>query len=79
MAYQPTSLSVLAYANNFTFWHYTTTDTVVTTAGYFNAATDMLRVNDLIISNFNTGVTPTTKFYVVTGNANGVVTIALYA
>lgn len=79
MAYKPTDLSVLAYANNFTLWHYTTTDTVVTTAGYFNSAADMVRVNDLIIANFNTGVTPTTKFYVVTGNTGSVVTITLYA
>jgi hypothetical protein len=79
MAYKPTDLSVLAYANNFTLWHYTTPDTSVTTAGYFNMAADMVRVNDLLIANFNTGGTPSTKFYVVTGNTGSVVTIALYA
>ncbi len=78
MPFKPTDLSVLAYANNFTLWHYTTTDTVVTSAGYFNNAVDMLRVNDLIIANFNTGTTPTTKFYVVTGNNGTRVTITLY-
>ena len=34
----PTTLSVLAYANGFTLWHYTTTDSAATTdtSGYFN-------------------------------------------
>ena len=46
MSYNPKNLSVLAYANGFTLWHYTTTDTAPTTdtAGYFNNAADMLRV-----------------------------------
>ena len=79
MAFKPTDLSVLAYANNFTLWHYTTIDTVVTGAGYFNSGVDMLRVNDLIIANFNTGVTPTTKFYVVTSNNGTTVGITLYS
>lgn len=78
MPFKATDLSVLAYANNFTFWHYTTTDAVVTSAGYFNASADMLRANDVLVVNFNTGVTPTTKFYVVTGNTGTVVTITLY-
>ncbi len=78
MPFKPTDLSVLAYANNFTLWHYTTIDANVTSAGYFNNAVDMLRVNDLIIANFNTATTPTTKFYIVTGNNGTTVTIALY-
>jgi len=79
MAFTATDLSVLAYANNFTLWHYTTTDSAVTGAGYFNKAADMLRVNDLVIANVDTEGTPVTKFYVVTGNTGSVVTIALYA
>lgn len=78
MSYKPTDISVLAYANNFTMWHYTTTDASITTAGYFNIAADMVRVNDLIIANINTGTVPTTKFYIVTGNTGSVVTITLY-
>lgn len=78
MAYNSTNLSVLAYANNFTLWHYTTTDASVTTAGYFNAASDMLRVNDLVIANIATGGSPATIFYIVTGNTNGVVTVATF-
>lgn len=71
-------LSVLAYANNFTLWHYKTTDSAVTGAGYFNAASAMIRVGDLIIANLDTDGTPSTKFYVVTGNTGGVVSVTVY-
>lgn len=49
-------LSVLAYANGFTLWHYTTTDSAaeVGGAGYFNDAADMLRVGDMIFANTDT-------------------------
>jgi hypothetical protein len=79
MTINASNLSVLAYANNFTLWHYTTTDSAVTGTGYFNAASDMLRVNDLIIANYNTASSAATKFYVVTANTGGVVTITLYS
>lgn len=79
MAFITSDLSVLAYANNFTLWHYTTIDADVTTAGYFDRASDMLRVNDLIIANVDTDGTPASVFYVVTGNTGGSVTIAAYA
>jgi hypothetical protein len=79
MAFKLSDLSVLAYANNFTLWHYKTADAVVTGAGYFNAGTDMMRINDLIIANVNTGGSPITKFYIVTGNSGGVVTVAVYS
>lgn len=68
--YVASDLSVLAYANNFTLWHYTTIDNtvVITGAGYFNPAVDRLCVNDLLIINSDTDGTPATKFYIVTGN-----------
>ena len=78
MSYIASDLSVLAYANNFTLWHYTTEDTAVTDAGYFNNAADMVRVNDLIITSLDTGDTPSTVFYIVTGNADGVVTVSAF-
>ena len=80
MAFSATELSVLAYANNFTLWHYVTTDdaVAVTGVGYFDKASDMLRVNDLIIANVDTDGTPATTFYVVTANSGGSVTIAAY-
>lgn len=79
MSLNTSNLSVLAYANNFTLWHYTTTDSAVTGAGYFNNAADMLRVNDLLIATYATGGKPGTKFYIVTANTGSSVTIALYS
>lgn len=72
-------LSVLAYANNFTLWHYTTTDSAVTTANYFDSASDMMNVGDLIIANVDTDGTPATKFYIVTAISAGAVTVTVYS
>mgnify|MGYP006430259667 CR=1 FL=1 len=82
MSFKSSDLSVLAYANNFTLWHYTTPDDDITIAGYFDKASDMLRINDLIIANFDTdgsGTGPSTKFYIVTANSGGAVTLTLYS
>lgn len=81
MAFKANDLSVLAYANNFTLWHYTSIDdaAAVTGAGYFNGAVDMLRVNDLIITNVDTDGTPATNFYIVTSNDGSSVGITLFA
>lgn len=55
MAYNPSELSVLSYANGFTMWHYRTSDTEATVRHphYFNNAMDMLRSNDLLVINAN--------------------------
>lgn len=79
MAFTASDLSVLAYANNFTLWHFVTTDADVTVGSYFDSASDMLRVNDLIIANVDTDGTPGTTFYVVTDNSGGNVTISAYS
>lgn len=81
MSFSASNLSVLAYANNFTLWHYTTVDTAETIegSGYFDNAVDMLRVNDLMIVNIDTDGTPATDFYIVTGNDGSEVTVAAYA
>lgn len=78
MAYQSKDLSVLAYANGFTLWHYTTTDaaTAVDGTGYFNAASDMLRVGDMLIANVDTAATPKGGLFLVTSAASGVVDVA---
>ena len=78
MAFTASDLSVLAYANNFTLWHYVTTDADVTVVNYLDSAAGMLRVNDLIIANVDTDGTPSTTFYVVTANDGSTVTIAAY-
>ena len=78
MAYDSKSLSVLAYANGFTLWHYGTDDTaaVVDTNGYFNAASDMLRVGEMIIANADIDGTPSNGMFAVNANAAGVVDVA---
>jgi len=57
MAYDPKNLSVLAYANGFTLWHYRTEDSraTVATPGYLNAARNMLRFGDVIMIGFPSG------------------------
>lgn len=66
MAYKNPDLSVLAYANNFTLWHYTTTDLLSTLeeGNYFGGASkdDLLRTNDLIICNVDTDGQANTHF-----------------
>lgn len=78
MAYTSKDLSVLAYANGFTLWHYTTNDiaTDVDTAGYFNDAADMLRVGDIIVANVDTAGAPAGGMFFVNANAAGVVDVA---
>ena len=78
MAYNPHNLSVLAFANGFTLWHYTTADTADTTdtTGYFNGGADMLRVGDMILANVNTAGTPGAGILLVNSNSGGVVDVA---
>lgn len=78
MAYTSSNLSVLAYANNFTLWHYTTSDQAVTSGGYFNSAASMLRVGDFIIANVDTDGIPQNDFYIVSGNTGSAVTITKF-
>jgi hypothetical protein len=70
MAFASNNLSVLAYANGFTLWHYRTTDanTTVDTTGYFNAAINMLRVGDMILSNSGASGSVNNGVYVVITN-----------
>ena len=60
MSFIQSNLSVLAYANQFTLWHYIidsateNADTVLEN-GYFNNASDMLRQVDRILIQTNNG------------------------
>jgi len=78
MTFKPKNLSVLAYANGFTLWHYTSTDvaTDIDTSGYFNTASDMVRVGDMILANADTDGTPASGIYLVNANSAGVVDVA---
>ena len=55
MAFKSRDLCVLAYANGFTLWHYTSEDSeaIVYAPGYFNDASDSIRTGDNI--HVNTG------------------------
>ncbi len=75
MSFLPKDLSVLAYANNFTLWHYKTDDQNALTDNYFSKASGMLRASDLIICQEN----QSTRFLVVTKSENGHVKVAPYA
>ncbi|HAE02173.1 MAG TPA: hypothetical protein DCL95_14430 [Rhodospirillaceae bacterium] len=77
MAYKSRDLSVIAYANGFTLWHYTTTDAAasVDTAGYFNEAADMLRVGDMILANTDTDGTLSSGILHVSSNTGTVVDV----
>ena len=75
MAYVAKNLSVLAYSNGFTLWHYPTPNTAntVDTTGYFNPAADMIRVGDIILANTETGGAAKAGLLLVSSNAGGVV------
>ncbi|MCK5296664.1 MAG: hypothetical protein KAJ75_07215 [Alphaproteobacteria bacterium] len=77
MAFSNNNLSVLSYANGFTLWHYVTTDTAATvdTSGYFNNASDVVRVGDIVIANADTAGTPATGLMLISSNDNGVVDV----
>ncbi|NMM45211.1 hypothetical protein HH303_12025 [Rhodospirillaceae bacterium KN72] len=77
MAFASKDLSVIAYANGFTLWHYTTPDAaaVVDTSGYFNAASDMLRIGDMILANTDTEGGFASGILHVSSNAGGVVDV----
>ena len=78
MAFSSKDLSVLAYANGFTLWHYTTVDlaTDVDTSGYFDDASDIVRVGDMIMANVDTDGTPASGIFLINANAAGVVDVA---
>ena len=78
MAFESKNLSVLAYSNGFTLWHYTTVDTAadVDTSGYFNDAADMLRTGDMVMANVDTDGTPGAGIFLVASSASSVVDLA---
>lgn len=53
MAFQNKNLSVIAYANGFTLWHYRAAETMatITASGYFNAVESLMNTGDLVIIN----------------------------
>ena len=73
MAFQNKNLSVIAYANGFTLWHYAANETLsaITTSGYFNNVATLMNTGDIIIINASDG----TSIKAITVSS-GVVTVA---
>ncbi len=53
MAFQNKNLSVIAYANGFTLWHYCASETLATISanGYFNSVKTLMNIGDIVIIN----------------------------
>ena len=52
MAFQNKNLNVIAYANGWTMWHYSTDDKLEDVLnGYFNPVQDLMNINDMIVLN----------------------------
>lgn len=77
MPFTPASLTRLAGASGVSLWHYSTADTIadVNTTGYFNAAANMLGLNDVIIAVTSTGGTPVVSHTYVNANSGTVVDV----
>jgi len=76
MAFSAAGLTRIGGASNADLWFYTTADAIATvnTSGYFNDASNMLAVRDVIIvADTNT---PTTNLVSVLSNAAGVVDVS---
>ena len=75
MAFQNKNLSVIAYANGFTLWHYAASETLeaITTAGYFNSVKSLMNVGDIVIIN----ASDTTSIKVAGVSSNNVTMSAL--
>jgi hypothetical protein len=67
MSFSPKELSVLAYANGFTLWHYRTADaaSAVDTNGYFNMAGEVFRAGDMILANTGLANSPAAGLFLV--------------
>lgn len=78
MAYNSANLSSLAYANGFTLWHYRSSDAIgdIDASGYFDAASNVLRVGDFVLVNAGIGVVPAHGLMVVVSNTGGVVDLS---
>jgi hypothetical protein len=76
MAFDAAGLTLIGGASNANLWFYTTTDAIATvnTSGYFNSASNMLAVRDVVIVADTS--TPTTNLVSILSNASGVVDVS---
>lgn len=51
MAFQNKNLSVIAYANGFTLWHYAAPESIstITASGYFDSVKTLMNTGDIVI------------------------------
>ena len=76
MAFSVRNLSVLAYANGFTLWHYkagTATTAQVSAPAFFDGAADLLAAGDMIMVSAADGA----RIVVAASRDNGVITAPL--
>ena len=75
MAFQNKNLSVIAYANGFTLWHYKENATLatITASGYFASVKSLMNSGDIILINGSNG----TAMKVLTVSADAITVGAL--
>ena len=73
MAFQNKNLSVIAYANGFTLWHYKANEALatITASGYFSSVNSLMNTGDIILINGSKGTTLNSLAV-----SSGVVTVA---
>ncbi len=78
MSFMSKDFSVIAYANGFTLWNYTTKDTLDTVKGanYFNDIAPFARIGDMILTVANNQSTIAPAILAVTAIADGVVSVS---
>ncbi|MDR0449151.1 MAG: hypothetical protein LBG89_01670 [Rickettsiales bacterium] len=72
MAFQNKNLSVIAYANGFTLWHYAAEDTLaqIAASDYFAPALSMINPGDMLLASGKDGNGAVKTFKIL----NGVIT-----
>ncbi len=77
MSFKSQDLSVIAYSNGFTMWHYSTNDIAsdIDNASYFNQAAGMLRIGDVIFINSDIDNAMATGITTVNQNQNDTVDV----
>ena len=78
MALDSKNLSVMAYANGFTLWTYTTADALetVTTGGYFNNTSPFVKAGDMILANASVEGVLEPAVLSISSNTDGVVSVS---
>lgn len=81
MSYNSKNFSVMAYANGFTLWNYSTPDTmaVVKADGYFNEIAPFARPGDMIMVNAAVETTLAPAIFSVSSVTEGAVTVVSIA